>query len=77
MKIQRNKYQSECSPFCSEISKDFDLLIFPNARHGFGSDSYYMMRRRWDYFIEHLMNAVPPEEYMLKVEPDPRLRMGE
>ncbi len=60
-----------------KANKDFDLLIFPNARHGFGSDSYYMMRRRWDYFITHLMKAVPPKEYLLKVDPDPRLRMGE
>ncbi len=60
-----------------KANKDFDLLILPNARHGFGSDSYYMMRRRWDYFITNLMKAVPPKEYLLKVDPDPRLRMGE
>jgi hypothetical protein len=22
-----------------------------------------MMRRRWDYFVEHLMGAEPPKEY--------------
>src|SRR6185437_993538 len=34
-----------------KANKDFDLLIIPNARHGYGRDSNYMMRRRWDYFV--------------------------
>jgi dipeptidyl-peptidase 4 len=29
----------------------------PHARHGFGVDNNYMMRRRWDYFVRHLMGA--------------------
>lgn len=48
-----------------KANKDFDLLIFPNARHGYGADSYYMMRRRWDYFVRHLLNAEPPKEYKI------------
>jgi len=43
-------------------NKDFDLLLFPNRGHGFGGEPY-MMRRRWDYFVTHLMGAVPPKEY--------------
>ena len=46
-----------------EANKDFDLLMLPNARHGFGEWSDYVMRRRWDYFVEHLLGAEPPEEY--------------
>ncbi len=46
-----------------EANKDFDLLIIPDARHGYGAASSYMMRRRWDYFVRHLMGATPPEEY--------------
>lgn len=57
-----------------KANKDFDLLIFPNARHGYGADSYYMMRRRWDYFVEHLMGAKPPKEYKLTPKQDPRMR---
>lgn len=49
-----------------DANKDFDLIIFPNARHGFGEDSYYMMRRRWDYFVKHLMGATPPENFELE-----------
>ena len=51
-----------------KANKDFDLVIFPNAGHGFGADSYYMMRRRWDYFVKHLMGAEPPKEYNIKTE---------
>jgi len=43
-------------------NKDFDLILFPNRRHGFGNEPY-MMRRRWDYFVKHLLGAEPPQEY--------------
>jgi dienelactone hydrolase/Tol biopolymer transport system component len=56
-----------------KANKDFDLLIFPNARHGYGADSYYMMRRRWDYFVKHLLGAEPPKEYKIVPTPDPRM----
>jgi dipeptidyl aminopeptidase/acylaminoacyl peptidase len=46
-----------------EANKSFDLLIIPNAGHGYGRASDYMMRRRWDYFVENLMGATPPENY--------------
>ncbi|MFV0606029.1 MAG: DPP IV N-terminal domain-containing protein [Niabella sp.] len=48
-----------------KANKDFDLLIFPNARHGYGADNNYMMRRRWDYFVKNLMGAEPPKEYKI------------
>jgi dipeptidyl aminopeptidase/acylaminoacyl peptidase len=48
-----------------EANKDFDLIMFPNRRHGFGSEPY-MVRRRWDYFVKHLMGAEPPHGYELK-----------
>jgi dipeptidyl aminopeptidase/acylaminoacyl peptidase len=46
-----------------KANKDFDLVIFPNARHGYGADSLYMMRKRWDYFVTHLLGKTPPKEY--------------
>jgi dipeptidyl aminopeptidase/acylaminoacyl peptidase len=46
-------------------NKDFDLILFPNRGHGFGREPY-MMRRRWDYFVKHLMGAEPPKEYEFK-----------
>jgi dipeptidyl-peptidase 4 len=48
-----------------KANKDFDLILFPHARHGFGVDNNYMMRRRWDYFVTHLMGAEPPREYRI------------
>ena len=35
--------------------KRFDLMIFPEARHGFGRYTAYFERMLWDYFAEHLM----------------------
>ena len=48
-----------------KAGKDFDLLLFPHARHGYGVDNNYMMRRRWDYFVRHLLGAEPPREYQI------------
>ena len=48
-----------------EANKDFDLLLLPNREHGFSSEPY-MMRRRWDYFVKHLLGAEPPKEYEFK-----------
>ncbi len=45
-----------------EANKDFDLLLFPERRHGFATHPY-MMRRRWDYFVRHLLGAEPPVGY--------------
>jgi dipeptidyl aminopeptidase/acylaminoacyl peptidase len=48
-----------------KANKDFDLLVLPNARHGYGPATFYMMRRRWDYFVRHLLGAEPPEAYRI------------
>jgi dipeptidyl aminopeptidase/acylaminoacyl peptidase len=45
-----------------KANKDFDLLMLPNRGHGFGNEPY-MVRRRWDYFVKHLLGAEPPREY--------------
>jgi dipeptidyl aminopeptidase/acylaminoacyl peptidase len=49
-----------------KANKDFDLVLFPNASHGYGRDSYYMMRRRWDYFVKHLLDAEPPKDFKIR-----------
>jgi dipeptidyl aminopeptidase/acylaminoacyl peptidase len=46
-----------------EANKDFDLILMTNRRHGFAMEPY-MMRRRWDYFVRHLLGAEPPKEYV-------------
>jgi dipeptidyl-peptidase-4 len=49
-----------------KANKDFDLLLLPNARHGYGEYSLYVMRKRWDYFVEHLLGADHPAAYAIK-----------
>ena len=55
-----------------EANKDFDLILFPNRRHGFGSEPY-MMRRRWDYFVKNLLGAEPPKEFEFSTLGTPRM----
>ncbi len=56
-----------------KANKDFDLIVFPNARHGYGADNFYMMRRRWDYFVKNLLGKEPPKEYKMTPKADPRM----
>ncbi len=55
-----------------KANKDYDLVIFPNSAHGFGQYSYYMMRRRWDYFVRNLQCIEPPKEFDLRAPAGPR-----
>lgn len=48
-----------------KANKDFDLIMLPNRGHGFGGESY-MVRRRWDYFVKHLLGAEPPASYEMR-----------
>jgi len=50
----------------NKANKDYDLVLFPHSAHGFGPYNPYMMRRRWDYFVKHLLGAEPPKEYPLR-----------
>ena len=52
-----------------KANKDFDLLMIPNAGHGFGAAGNYVMRRRWDYFVRHLLDADPPRDYQFPPAP--------
>jgi len=56
-----------------KANKDFDLILFPNRGHGFGNEPY-MVRRRWDYFVRHLLGAEPPAGYGLKPAARPAAR---
>src|SRR3989442_2021623 len=53
-----------------KANKDFDLIIVPNAHHGVFSDPY-VTRRRWDYFVKHLLGVEPPREYRIAGESVP------
>jgi dipeptidyl-peptidase 4 len=45
-------------------NKDFDLLIVPDRAHGL--DEPYVIRRRWDYFVRHLLGLEPPREFEIR-----------
>jgi dipeptidyl aminopeptidase/acylaminoacyl peptidase len=49
-----------------KANKDFDLLMVPNAGHGYGAATPYVTRRRWDYFVRYLAEGVPPSDYRMK-----------
>ncbi len=46
-------------------NKDFELLLIPNRNHGLSGHPYFI-RKRWDWFVEHLMGVKPPSEYKIK-----------
>ncbi|HHW03356.1 MAG TPA: prolyl oligopeptidase family serine peptidase [Thermoanaerobacterales bacterium] len=48
-----------------KANKDFDFLILPNGVHGSGNHPY-VTRKRWDYFVQHLLGATPPHGYIIK-----------
>jgi len=43
-----------------KANRNFDMLFVPNLFHGEGSN-LYLVRRRWDYFVEHLLGVTPPQ----------------
>ena len=45
-----------------DAEKDFDLLLLPDAGHGFGNSRYFM-KKRWDYFVRHLAQVEPVAEF--------------
>jgi dipeptidyl aminopeptidase/acylaminoacyl peptidase/major membrane immunogen (membrane-anchored lipoprotein) len=49
-----------------KANKDFDMILYPNKRHGYGDMTNYMTRKRWDYFVTHLLDAKPAKGFQLK-----------
>jgi dipeptidyl aminopeptidase/acylaminoacyl peptidase len=46
-----------------KANKDFDLIIAPDRAHGLNEP--YFIRRRWDYFVRHLLQVEPPREFAI------------
>ena len=47
-----------------KANKSFDMLFVPNMSHGeSGEHALYLVRRRWDYFVQYLLGVVPPETF--------------
>jgi dipeptidyl-peptidase 4 len=47
-----------------DANKDFELLILPNQTHNLGRHAYFQ-RRRWDFFVKHLLGVEPPAGYRI------------
>ena len=41
--------------------KDVELLLVPNADHDLTVHRHHWWRRRWDFFVRHVMGAAPPQ----------------
>lgn len=52
----------------SKANKDFDMLLVPNMYHGEGRN-LYLVRRRLDYFVQHLLGVTPPENFEIEQAP--------
>jgi dipeptidyl aminopeptidase/acylaminoacyl peptidase len=48
-----------------KANKNFDMLILPDQSHGYGDDTPYVTRRRWDYFVKYLAGNTPPNEFKI------------
>lgn len=47
-----------------KADKDFDMLILPGMRHGYhGPHWEYFTKRKWNYFVEHLLDIDPVWEF--------------
>jgi dipeptidyl-peptidase-4 len=53
-----------------KANKNFDMLIVPNMYHGEGGNTY-LIRRRWDYFVQHLLDATPPPNFEVHEDKEP------
>ena len=54
-----------------KANKSFDMLFVPNMFHGeSGEHRLYLVRRRWDYFVQYLLGVTPPKNFEIKEETD-------
>jgi dipeptidyl-peptidase 4 len=55
-----------------KANKNFDMLLVPNMYHGESGDhALYLVRRRWDYLVEHLLSVTPPTNFEIKEDREP------
>jgi len=50
-----------------KADKEFDMLILPSQHHGYsGKYNEYFTKKKWNYFVEHLLGVKPIWEFPLK-----------
>ena len=72
--IDDNVHPVETMRFADALmkaNKNFDMLFVPNMFHGeSGEHALYLVRRRWDYFVQHLLGVQPPTNFEIKEDRD-------
>ena len=67
--IDDNVHPAETMRFADALmnaNKNFDMLFVPNMYHGeSGPHAPYLVRRRWDYFVQYLLGVTPPNSFQL------------
>jgi dipeptidyl-peptidase 4 len=64
--VDDNVHPAETMRFVDALIKanrTFDMLFVPNMAHGEANN--YLVRRRWDYFVEHLLGVTPPKNFVM------------
>ena len=78
--IDDNVHPVETMRFADALmkaNKNFDMLFVPNMYHGESGDhAAYLVRRRWDYFVQNLLGVTPPANFEVKEDRDPNRRAG-
>jgi len=75
--LDENAYPAVTLQFADALikaNKSFDLLYLPGRVHDFARTDFYFIRRKWDYFVEHLLGAKPPENYRIVAPPPSQWR---
>jgi dipeptidyl-peptidase 4 len=67
--IDDNVHPAETMRFVDALmsaNKNLDMLLVPNMYHGeSGPHAAYLVRRRWDYFVQYLLGVTPPKDFAL------------
>ncbi len=76
--IDDNVHPVETMRFADALmkaNKNFDMLFVPNMYHGeSGPHAAYLIRRRWDYFVQYLLGVTPPKDFVLTEQDIPGAR---
>jgi dipeptidyl aminopeptidase/acylaminoacyl peptidase len=75
--LDENAYPAVTLQFADALikaNKSFDLLYLPGRNHDFARTDFYFIRRKWDYFVEHLLGAKPPDNYRIVAPPPAQWR---
>ncbi|HEY5755359.1 MAG TPA: DPP IV N-terminal domain-containing protein [Steroidobacter sp.] len=75
--LDENAYPAVTLQFADALikaNKSFDLLYLPGRTHDFARTDFYFIRRKWDYFVEHLLGAKPPDNYRIVAPPPAKWR---